>query len=129
MEDIGLDKLLPWSKFDKPVAGRLLPTEDQENESTQTSLFFSRQRREEGEDGEDDGGNESKDATTAMFSCPEEGCVMSYQWHSSLEQHLQCGKYKRVLEQEALLDRAMSSKQVMSRNLREGVRSSRIYLM
>ena len=44
-----------------------------------------------------------------MFSCPEEGCVMSYQRHSSLEQHLQCGKHKRVLEQETLLDRAMLS--------------------
>ena len=32
---------------------------------------------------------------------------MSYQRYSSLEQHLQCGKHKRSLEHETLLDRAM----------------------
>ena len=32
---------------------------------------------------------------------------MTYQRYSSLEQHIQCGKHKRALEQETLLDRAM----------------------
>lgn len=114
--DIGPGKLLPWSKFGKPVAGRLIPIEDQEKESSVYDQFVPFKPKKVTDpakasslDGEDDGGNESKDATTAMFSCPEEGCVMSYQRHSSLEQHLQCGKHKRVLEQETLLDRAMLS--------------------
>ena len=114
--DIGPGKLLPWRKFDKPVAGRLIPIEDQENEISVYDQFVPFQPKKvtypakaSSLDGIDDGGNESKDATIAMFSCPEEGCVMSYQRHSSLEQHLQCGKHKRVLEQETLLDRAMLS--------------------
>ena len=32
---------------------------------------------------------------------------MTYQRYSSLEQHIQCGKHNRALEQETLLDRAM----------------------
>ena len=34
---------------------------------------------------------------------------MSYRRHSSLKEHLQCGKHKCVLEQETLLDRAILS--------------------
>lgn len=59
-------------------------------------------------DGDDDGNaSEEGNANSGLFSCPEEGCIMTYQRYSSLEQHLQCGKHKRALEQETLLDRAM----------------------
>ena len=60
-------------------------------------------------DGGGDHGSASEDgsSSSALFFCPEEGCVMTYQRYSSLEQHIQCGKHKRALEQETLLDRAM----------------------
>ena len=60
-------------------------------------------------DGGGDHGRTSEDGSSSseLFSCPEEGCVMTYQRYSSLEQHIQCGKHKRALEQETLLDRAM----------------------
>ena len=47
-------------------------------------------------DGEGDQGSASEDGSfsSELFSCPEEGCVMTYQRYSSLEQHIQCGKHK-----------------------------------
>ena len=96
--------------------GRLIPVEVQEKESSVYDQFVRFKPKKVTDpakasslDREDDSGNESKNATTAMFSCPEEGRVMSYPSHSSLKEHLQCGKHKRVLEQEMLLDRAMLS--------------------
>ena len=41
------------------------------------------------------------------FFCSEEGCIKSYQRHSSLQKHLECGRYKYVLEYETLFDRAV----------------------
>ena len=60
----------------------------------------------------DDGGDpgsasEDGSSSSELFSCLDEGCVMTYQRYSSLEQHIQCGKHKRALEQETLLDRTM----------------------
>lgn len=42
-----------------------------------------------------------------LFTCPEEGCIKSYQRYSSLQKHLDCGKHKRALEEETLFDRAI----------------------
>ena len=42
-----------------------------------------------------------------LFFCREEGCIKSYQWYSSLQEHLEIGKHKRALERETLFDRAM----------------------
>ena len=41
------------------------------------------------------------------FFCSEEGCIKSYQRHSSLQKHLECGRHKYVLEYETLYDRAV----------------------
>ena len=41
-----------------------------------------------------------------LYSCPEPGCIKHYQHFSSLQRHLDCGKYKRELEKETLFDRA-----------------------
>ena len=43
----------------------------------------------------------------SLFFCPEEGCVMSFQRHSSLQNHLDCEKHKYVLEHETLFDKAI----------------------
>lgn len=39
---------------------------------------------------------------------PEEGCVKSFQQHSSLEKHLDCGKHQYALEQQTLYDKAVT---------------------
>ena len=41
-----------------------------------------------------------------LFSCPEEGCTRTFMRHSSLVQHLDCGKHQRALERETLFDKA-----------------------
>ena len=41
-----------------------------------------------------------------LFSCPEEGCTRNFMRHSSLVQHLDCGKHQRALERETLFDKA-----------------------
>ena len=42
----------------------------------------------------------------ALFACPEEGCTRTFLRHSSLMQHLDCGKHQRSLERETLFDKA-----------------------
>lgn len=49
------------------------------------------------------------EATTtdqSLFSCPNDGCVRTYQRYSALEKHLSFGKCELVLERESLLDKA-----------------------
>ena len=46
-----------------------------------------------------------------LFSCPNEGCVKTYQRHSNLEKHLEVGKCQLRLEKETLLDKAKTSYQ------------------
>ena len=56
----------------------------------------------------DNSSNASLDsAPQNLFLCPEEGCIKSYQRHSSLQKHLEYGEHKRALEYETLLNRAM----------------------
>ena len=43
------------------------------------------------------------------FACPEEGCVKPFQRFSSLEHHLDVGRYKYALESLRLLNEAMVS--------------------
>ena len=42
----------------------------------------------------------------SLFSCPNDGCVKTYQRYSALEKHLSFGKCGLVLERESLLDKA-----------------------
>ena len=46
-----------------------------------------------------------EDSNAAIFSCPE-GCVKTFVRYSSMQRHLDCGKYQRALEPYTLLDRA-----------------------
>ena len=41
-----------------------------------------------------------------MFTCPEEGCTRTFMRHSSMVQHLDCGKHQRALERETIFDKA-----------------------
>ena len=42
-----------------------------------------------------------------LFSCPEEECIKRYQWFSSLQRHLDCGRHHLAIENESLFDRAI----------------------
>ena len=44
---------------------------------------------------------------SGLYPCPEEGCTKSYQRLSSLQNHLDCGKHVRSLEQESMIDKAV----------------------
>ena len=49
---------------------------------------------------------ETADELNSLYSCPEEGCVKTYQRFSALQHHLDCGRHERALEHETLLDKA-----------------------
>ena len=51
-----------------------------------------------------DGSNTDADT---LFTCPEEGCIKSYQRYSSLQKHLDSGRHKYALERMSLLDKAL----------------------
>ena len=49
---------------------------------------------------------ETADELSCLYSCPEEGCMKTYQRFSALQHHLDCGRHTRALEHETLLDKA-----------------------
>lgn len=49
---------------------------------------------------------ETADELSSLYSCPEEGCMKTYQRFSALQHHLDCGRHERALEHETLLDKA-----------------------
>ena len=96
--NIGPGKIVPWSKFDVPAIEKELSSiVDLGNEKsvqlpfvplkpqTRTSLSETTSP-----DGGGDHGSASEDGNSSseLFSCPEEGCVMTNQRYSSLEQHI-----------------------------------------
>ena len=59
---------------------------------------------QEEEDSDEEPNVRSSDG--ALFTCPEEGCTKTFMRHSSMMQHLDCGKHQRALERETLFDKA-----------------------
>ena len=49
---------------------------------------------------------ESTASAEGLFTCPEEGCTKTFLRHSTMMQHLDCGKHQRALEHETLFDKA-----------------------
>ena len=49
---------------------------------------------------------ETADELNSLYSCPEEGCMETYQCFAALQHHLDCSRHKRALEDETLLDKA-----------------------
>ena len=47
-----------------------------------------------------------KEEVSGLFTCPEDGCIQTFQRSSSLQAHLDEGKHKRALEKEILFDKA-----------------------
>lgn len=115
--NIGPGNIVPWSKFAAPAIEKELSSIVDLGDERNMQLPFvalrprtltSVSETTSSDDGGDPGSaSEDGSSSSELFSCPEEGCVMTYQRYSSLEQHNQCGKHKRALEQETLLDRAM----------------------
>lgn len=115
--NIGPGKVVPWSKFNVCVDDQPSLIANHETEQNLNPQFVAVKPRKTADPSkaiaaeveEDDGGSSGTDddSGSKLFSCPEEGCPMSFQRYSSLEQHIQCGKHKRALEHETLLDRAM----------------------
>ena len=114
--NIGPGKVVPSGKFTVCVDDQPSLIANHETEQNLNPQFVAVKPRKTADPSkaiaaeveEDDGGSSGTDddSGSKLFSCPEEGCTMSFQRYSSLEQHIQCGK-QRALEHEMLLDRAM----------------------
>ena len=53
--------------------------------------------------------DEDQECHGKLFSCPDDGCIKSFQRFSSLQHHLDVGRHSYALENETLFDKAMIS--------------------
>ena len=53
--------------------------------------------------------DEDQECHDKLFSCPEDGCIKSFQRFSSLQHHLDVGRHSYALENEMLFDKAITS--------------------
>ena len=53
--------------------------------------------------------DEDQECHDKLFSCPEKGCIKSFQRFLSLQHHLDVGRHSYALENETLFDKAMIS--------------------
>lgn len=120
---VGPGKILPWNQFNLPeshptpvlktlkeasipkaqftaITSRRKPSQKQQ-EDVQSALGVAEASDEQSE--------EDSECHSKLFSCPEEGCIKSYQRFSSLQHHLEVGKHSYALENETLFDKAMMS--------------------
>ncbi|KAK3735295.1 hypothetical protein QZH41_000231 [Actinostola sp. cb2023] len=116
---IGPGKFVPWTAFDvskRPSASNLKVIEDATHpKATFCPIKARRQSKEQSETtSETESASESSPEESsstggddALFACPEEGCMKTYQRYFSLQNHLDAGKHNYVLERETLLDKAM----------------------
>ena len=72
-------------------------------EATQTNTVTTSQKDTATEGVEDE---EAKGEANGLFTCPEDGCIRTFQKSSSLQTHLDVGRHKRALEKETLFDEA-----------------------
>ena len=115
--EVGVGKLLPWSRFldqqsdSLPQFNQLA---DNENSDVSFQVVKARQQAKEKEDferalsTENESDNERCEKGKELFFCPEEGCIKSLQQFLSLEKHLDCGKHKYALGHMTLYDKAMT---------------------
>ena len=110
---VGDGKVIPYSNFH--LKGIIeLPFFDKASDIAISDLSFSElkpRRRQVDECGTSEtvasaeSNSETDDDT--LLTCPEEGCVKTFQRFSSLHKHLDGGSHKYALERESLLDKAM----------------------
>ena len=53
--------------------------------------------------------DEDQECHNKLFSCPEKGCIKSFQRFLSLQHHLDVGRHSYALENETLFDKTISS--------------------
>ena len=114
---IGPGKLVPWKDIQSdggsPIVLEVLESPVQNpqpsfkiikprQEATQTNTVTTSQKDTATEGVEDD---EAKVEANGLFTCPEDGCIRTFQQSSSLQAHLDAGRHKRTLEKETLLDK------------------------
>ena len=110
--DVGDGKDVPYSDFPLKEMTEL-PTLNKTSDIPSTDLWFSevkpRQRhvtkRNDRTTSSPEDSSETDDDT--LFTCPEDGCVKTFQRFSSLQKHLDGDRHKYTLERESLLDKAM----------------------
>ena len=61
---------------------------------------------DDGIDGEDGSDDHASSTSSELFSCPYQGCALSFKRHSNLENHLAYGKCKLCKEKFTLEDKA-----------------------
>ena len=112
--NIGTGRLIPWEKFAKVCDADLPPLPIIESNAAQNIKFATPRSGKKASDTPTDDTEEESDSevpinpsSDKLFCCPEEDCVKSFQRYSNLQYHLECGKHKKVLEHETLLDKAM----------------------
>lgn len=122
--NVGPGRLVPWNKFDVSTAHLCdLEVLSQPAQSLTSSHTFRSVRhrykkkprshpvvlsvagRCEDADEVLSSDDEDEDAP-ALFYCPEDGCTKAYTGFTSLQNHLDIGKHKRVPEQESFYDKA-----------------------
>ena len=129
---VGPGKFLPWSQFNLPETYSLpeLNTLKEANiPKAQFTAITSRRKSSLTQQGEkqmtvslaedsDEQSDDDKQSHDKLFSCPEEGCIKSFQRFSSLQRRLDVGRHSYVLENETLVDKAMMS---YATKLEEGI--------
>ena len=122
--NIGPGKLVPWKDIQTdgifPATLELLEPPDTRSQQSifrkinprkgvqQKSLSEQQLSRPDQQEtaGQDMDVEKEKEEVSSLFTCPEDGCIQTFQGSSSLQAHLDEGKHKRALEKETLFDKA-----------------------
>ena len=115
---IGPGKLVPWKDIQSdggsPIVLEVLESPVQgpqssfkinkpRQEAIQTNTVTTSEKDTATKGVEDE---EAKVEANGLFTCPEDGCIRTFQQSSSLQAHLDARRHKRALEKETLFDKA-----------------------
>ena len=120
---VGPGKFLPWNQFNLPecYSVPVLNTLKEVNiPKSKFTAITSRRKSSQTQhkdvqlalgvaEASDEQSDEEKECHNKLFSCPEEGCIKSFQRFSSLQHHLDVGRHNYALENETLFDKAKMS--------------------
>ena len=110
--DVGHSKSVPYSNFTLTKKTEL-PSLTKITDVPSTNLVFCEvtprkchvAKDKDTKTSADDDSSDTDEDT--LFTCPEDGCVKTFQRFSSLRKHLDGGRHKYALERESFLDKAM----------------------
>ena len=116
--NIGPGKSMPWKNLDVPSQEMVPSFETTESNDSKTKPSFVSVKprksakpqlplKKKDHPKNDDQETRREKLDQYLFTCPEEGCIKSYQRYSALQKHLDCGKHQHALENETLYDRAI----------------------